>query len=122
MLVEALSVRFRSDRRWQDGRWWVSRYLSTSTALYAARLYPSCWGTRMAVCGGLWMDCILQLQSSPLHFIANFLDRDNICILAIIISAPAAVNNISMIKQKLIYNLNKSSQPGQRLPLLKLDI
>ena len=119
MLVEALSVRFRSNGRWQDGRWWVRRQIPL---LYAARLYPSCWGTRMAVCGGLWMDCILQLQSSPLHFIANFLDRDNICILAIIISAPAAVNNISMIKQKLIYNLNKSSQPGQRLPLLKLDI
>ena len=125
MLVEALSVRFRSDERWKDRRWWV-RYQSSSTALYAAHLYPSCWD-RMAVwCGALQMCCILPTatQSSPLHFIVNFLFRyrDDICILAIILSSPAAVSIISMIKQKLIYNLNKSSQPGQRLPLLKLDI
>ena len=53
-------------------------------------------------------------QSRTLHFIANFLFRyrDDICILAIILSSPAAVSIISMIKQKLIYNLNKSSQCG----------
>ena len=51
-------------------------------------------------------------QSSPLHFKANFLYRDTICISAIILSSPAAVSIMSMIKQKLIYNLNKSSQPG----------